>query len=397
MNKILEAQKKEFMSKKEQKLKKRLIELLKDDGKGHKYPKFAKRLEAFDVNIVYLSDDPNFTAAISFDEGKIYISEGFLQNEELFYQLNVLMRHELAHNLMMHQIRMLNKFKKEIADDLEYSKHISNSRSLHELVNWLEDFEISNKRYTDEDKKIVRNMILNGKLIGGLVTEEHREAWKDATLEEMYDAWSEELEKLERQVRYNASWSDKADFGWNTGKDGLTQASKTLFYYVNRKLDDYNYINISSTLDKTIDAFINNQALFHFFPFDTESKPCIVLFKGLPDTWQEVVKNAYKLFSDNTKMTAQEAKKYIDKINDSSPKEEVVFTDPSSGEVLFKIYAPEEKLLVGDMIRFYLSIDYYTAEDEKWYKRTMNALNDFKYSDEDLKKILKAIDINEVE
>ena len=117
MNKILEAQKKEFMSKKEQKLKKRLIELLKDDGKGHRYPKFAKRLEAFDVNIVYLSDDPNFTAAISFDEGKIYISEGFLQNEELFYQLNVLMRHELAHNLMMHQIRMLNKFKKEIADD----------------------------------------------------------------------------------------------------------------------------------------------------------------------------------------------------------------------------------------------------------------------------------------
>ena len=49
------------------------------------------------------------------------------------------------------------------------------------------------------------------------------------------------------------------------------------------------------------------------------------------------------------------------------------------------------------MIRFYLSIDYYTAEDEKWYKRTLNALNDFKYSAEDLNKILKAIDINEVE
>ena len=96
-------------------------------------------------------------------------------------------------------------------------------------------------------------------------------------------------------------------------------------------------------------------------------------------------------------MTAQEAKKYIDKINDSSPKEEVAFTDPVTGEFLFKIYVPEEKLLVGDMIRFYLSIDYYTAEDEKWYKRTMKALDDFKYSDEDLKKILKAIDINEVE
>lgn len=396
MNKILEAQKKEFMSKREQKLKKRLIELLRDDGKGHRYPKFAKRLENFDVNIVYLSDDPKFTAATSFDEGKIYISEGFLQNEELFYQLSVLMRHELAHNLMMHQIRMLAKFKKEIADDPEYSKHISNSRSLHSLLNWLKDFEISNKRYTDEDKKIVRNMILNGKLIGGLVTEEHREEWKDAPLEEMYDAWSKELEELKNEVRFYAAWSDKADFGW-TKEDGLTQESKALFYYVNRKIDDYNYINISSTLDKTIDAFIDNKALFHFFPFDTENKPCIVLFKGLPDTWQEVVKNAYDLFSDRITMTSQEAKKYIDEINDSSPKEEVAFLSPTTGEVLFKIYVPEEKLLVGDMIRFYLSIDYYTAEDEKWYKRTMNALNDFKYSDEDLKKILKAIDINEVE
>ena len=64
-------------------------------------------------------------------------------------------------------------------------------------------------------------------------------------------------------------------------------------------------------------------------------------------------------------MTTQEAKKYLDKINDSSPKEEVEFTDPVTGEFLFKIYVPEEKLLVGDMIRFYLSIDYYTAEDEK--------------------------------
>ena len=137
--------------------------------------------------------------------------------------------------------------------------------------------------------------------------------------------------------------------------------------------------------------------MFHFFPFDKENKQCIVLFKGLPDTWQEVVKNAYKLFSDNTKMTTQEAKKYLDKINDSSPKEEVEFIDPVTGEFLFKIYVPEEKLLVGDMIRFYLSIDYYTAEDEKWYKRVMNALDDFKYSDDDLKKILKAIDINEVE
>lgn len=37
------------------------------------------------------------------------------------------------------------------------------------------DDEISNKKYTDEDKEIVRNMWLNGRLIGGLVTEDHRD------------------------------------------------------------------------------------------------------------------------------------------------------------------------------------------------------------------------------
>ena len=171
---ILEEQKKEFMSAREKLLKKKLIALLKDDSKGHHYPKFAKRLESFDVNIVYLSDDPRYTASISFDDAKIRIGEGFLLNKDLFYQLNVLMRHELAHNLMMHQIRMINKFKQEHDD--QYAEKISASRTLHVLLNHLEDFEISNKRYTENDKQLVRNMILNGKIIGGLVTEDHRKS-----------------------------------------------------------------------------------------------------------------------------------------------------------------------------------------------------------------------------
>ena len=169
-NKLLEAVLvKHFMTPHEIALRKRLEALLKDDGKGHHHAKYAERLSKFDINIVPVKDDPEFTAAISFDEGVIYISEGFLTDKSLFFQLNVLMRHELAHNLLMHQIRMMHKL------GVDVGTKVNQSESLSQLWNVIMDDEISNKKYTDEDKKTVRNMWLNGRLIGGLVTEDHRD------------------------------------------------------------------------------------------------------------------------------------------------------------------------------------------------------------------------------
>jgi hypothetical protein len=62
---INEAEKKEFMTKREEALKKRLIALLRDDGKGHRHAKFADRLKDFIVKIVDSKEDPEMTAAIS--------------------------------------------------------------------------------------------------------------------------------------------------------------------------------------------------------------------------------------------------------------------------------------------------------------------------------------------
>ena len=70
---IKEAQAKEYMTDTEKALKKRLIALLKNDGRGHRHAKFAARLADFDVKIVPLGKQPE-TAAISFDEGVIYIN-----------------------------------------------------------------------------------------------------------------------------------------------------------------------------------------------------------------------------------------------------------------------------------------------------------------------------------
>jgi hypothetical protein len=182
-----------FQTRKELVLKKALIQLMV----RKKHVKYAQRLLPLDVIIVSTYEDPECTAAISFETAELFIGEGFLvafatQNWTLFDQLDVIVRHELAHNLLMHQVRMLGKFMKHYDVDEETAKHIMHS-SLHKLLNIIEDFEISNTRYTEEDKNIMRNIILNGKEIHCLVTEDHNASWANMTLEEMFEALDAEL------------------------------------------------------------------------------------------------------------------------------------------------------------------------------------------------------------
>jgi hypothetical protein len=97
-----------------------------------------------------------------FDEATVFINDGFVKGgPTIFNQLDTVMRHELANNLMMHQIRMMHVFKQQHANtDPEYAyNQIASSMSLHELLNWLEDFEISNERYSAADKKIAKDLL----------------------------------------------------------------------------------------------------------------------------------------------------------------------------------------------------------------------------------------------
>jgi hypothetical protein len=117
-----------FMTRREEKLKEELIKLLQKN----RHAKYAERLKYFIINLVPTSGpggDPGFVAAISFEKGTIYISEGFLDSPAVFAQLDVIMRHELAHNLMMHQIRMANKLRGLGIEDLQASS------SIHQMLN----------------------------------------------------------------------------------------------------------------------------------------------------------------------------------------------------------------------------------------------------------------------
>jgi hypothetical protein len=190
--------------------KKMTAMLLNKKGKWGPYQHalYALRFQDYILKIVPRSVDPKFTACVVFEQAVVYIGEGFLVDEEKYYQLNVIIRHELAHILLRHEIRMMAKI-----GELPYSR-IGTNQSLHRLINIIADFEISNRKYTSEDKNTVLNMYLNGELIKGLVTEMHREDWMKLPIEEMYDKLTVELDKIASDISEVGglenvpSWSD---------------------------------------------------------------------------------------------------------------------------------------------------------------------------------------------
>lgn len=188
--------------------------LLNKKGKWGPYQHalYALRFQDFVLKIVPLSVDEKFTACVVFDRAVVYIGEGFLVDEAKTYQLNVIIRHELAHVLLRHEIRMMSKI-----GALPYSR-INTSGSLAQLINVIADFEISNKKYTSEDKNIVLNMYLNGELIKGLVTEMHREEWANLPIEEMYDKLTEELDQIASDVSEAEGDIRELDYWSATGK-----------------------------------------------------------------------------------------------------------------------------------------------------------------------------------
>jgi hypothetical protein len=340
----------EFKAEREKQLKKKLINLLRDDGKGHRHAKYAERLEKFDIQIVPLRADPNFTAAVSFDRGIIFIGEGFLTDPATFYQLNVLLRHELAHNLLMHQIRMAYKLGEEA------NAHISLSASLHNLQNIIADDEISNRKYSEEDKIIVRNMMLNGRLIGGLVTEDHRAGWINMSIEEMYEKICEETEEIQAKL------------------------------LAGRSLDDIN--------EEDPEDFIKREILGVYSVYnDTTGNSTIPIdLKSLVDAdfkigrntirkeLSAVIKAIYDELEDK-KITDDELEELLNKIARSTPVKVVDLFD--NGKV--KLYTPEEKSIAIETLKKYRS------EYAEWYQRVLYEMGLDTLSAEQLKELLELV------
>lgn len=312
-----------FMTDRERKVKKALCQLLID--KGHR--KYAERFWKLDFNIIDSKKHPDFTAAISFEEATVFISDGFLgSGQGIFNQLDVLLRHELAHNLMMHQIRLMHIFNTLHANDSEAYEHISYSASLHHILNIIEDFEISNKRYSSEDKKIVRTMQLNGRVIGGLVTEDHRN-WDKMPLETMYEELSNELIRINSEIRSDPSWKPVKDGTYNELDILKIEGSKLINMYKN-------YMSPSS-IKAPMDVFIKSKAFTNFAPI-----------------YQKLVTNIYNSLKDLTSDTDKQLLLDIVKnISDTGPQEKFCLTHPIDGNIICTLYTPEDKMLATSVIK----------------------------------------------
>ncbi len=374
-----------FMTDRERKVKKALCQLLID--KGHR--KYAERFWKFDFNIIDSKKHPEFTAAISFDEATVFISDGFLgANEGIFNQLDVLLRHELAHNLMMHQIRLMHVFKRLHKHDPEEAyAHISASASLHRLLNIIEDYEISNKRYTAADKKIVKAMTLNGRVIGGLITEEDRPNWATMPLEAMYDELSKELIAINSAIRSNPYWQPKTKRTNNgiaydpieiTGS-GVAEETRVIATYRNAQRP--------SGIKAPIDLFIKSK---HFA------------------NWAKIYKKLVTDLYDRLHNLTSDAEKalLLDIVNNiaiSSPQETVDVLHPIDGDVICTLYTPEDKMIANDILKnlagninynpqkFKVKRQTNTQEYKDAWNKVVNELDSKKFDDETLKQLRDAI------
>ena len=361
---LFESKPLEFVDDLEELLKDKLIANLRDDGKGHHHAKYAKRLEKFDMQIVPLEVDPMFTAGIHSESGIIYFGEGFLinadgeniltadvsENEKEWDQLNVLIRHELAHHLLAHQIRL--------AAALGEKTHIRTkfSQSLNRLKNIVSDDEIANLKYSEADKEIVRTMTLNGELIGGLITEDHRKDWVNLSVVEMYKKLEAEINAVHKQLSRGKKWSEiTADM--DLENDPVhRQIVHTYEVYADTESDSF----IPGDLKTFIDSGYQVDGA--------------AVKKDLADIIQKIYNVATgKSLSDS------EIQTLITNIAQSSPvKKFDVF-----GNKKVEVYTPEEKFIAIETLKKFRS------EYSLWYNRVMSSLD--KLTEDELRELAELL------
>lgn len=406
---------KHFMTKDERLLRKSLVNLLVKNN----HVKYAKRLSKFDVNIVPLKVDSDFTAAISFDEGVIFISEGFLNDKSVFFQLDVILRHELAHNLLMHQIRMLKKVGPKLAP------YFKASATLHDLLNIIEDFEISNTRYTAKDKDTMRHLWLNGRLIACLVTEDIRKNWETLSVEQMYDQLTEELKKIHAlilEARQDPFGSAMYELSKKLDNDPNNSKKDYIAQEVLTKYSSYSspeLLKAPSRVSGSISNFNTGKA-YLFLGIDPKTnKPVKLYYKDIHPLFQKTLTNLEVIFEASDSIFKKNpTQNEIDRINimikeiseTSLIQSYIIDFVKDDGSVdpnrSIEILAPEEKFIVIEFLKKIksllnkslklkttFSIKKISHSDEyiAAYNSTIEILDNNNYSDEDLTDILNAI------
>ena len=176
------------MTREERIAKNEILNILARSG----YPTYASLLDDFDIN---LTEDPGVVGYMEPGKGRIVLNRGLDLD-----QVSTIVRHEILHQYLEHEQRLLKKLSKNKNLNFDDLDDASINDLKYELYsnrdfNIAGDYEISNRGYTDKDKEIVRNIKLNGQILTGLVTEDDHPDWVEMSIEDMYD----ELTKLKKK------------------------------------------------------------------------------------------------------------------------------------------------------------------------------------------------------
>ena len=196
------------MTKEERRAKDYLCHLLKTNG----YPTYAKILDKFDVNY---TSDPNTVAYMEPGKGRIVMNRGLDAK-----QASVIVRHEILHEHLKHEKRLLNNLARKRGldrdklDDMslaDLDKELKQELYGDQTFNIAADYEISNRGYTEDDKDDIRNILLNGQILTGLVTEDDHPDWVDLSVEEMYDKLREDRQNQQQNQDSGDQSSDDSN------------------------------------------------------------------------------------------------------------------------------------------------------------------------------------------
>ena len=172
------------------------------------YPTYSKLLNEFDLN---LTENPNVVAFMEPATGRIVVNRGLEET-----QVSVIIRHEILHAFLKHELRLLQKLARDRGIDYdslvdteldELTSELKNVLYSNDDFNIAADYEISNLGYTDADKDAVRQININGQILSGLVTEDEHPDWIDYSVEDMY----QELTRLRKKDQ--GKLDDSTHFG----------------------------------------------------------------------------------------------------------------------------------------------------------------------------------------
>lgn len=184
----------EFLAKRE------IRKILSQEG----YPTYSYLIQDFDIN---LTKDPDVIGYMIPGKGVIVLNDG-LDLE----QISVVVRHEILHEFFNHAKRFEDYVGKDIYD--------KRSPSMHNNMNIAGDFDISNRGYTERDKKNIRKIRLNGQVLSGLVTEDEHPDWVGLSVEEMYDRLQQQMKQEQKQMKQGLKGQGQGQGQGGQGQQG---------------------------------------------------------------------------------------------------------------------------------------------------------------------------------